>query len=235
MAQNEERRQRILDAAAMLIGRYGYDKTTIDDIAGEAGVSKGAVYLEFRSKEALFEELLLREMRDYAREWIRRIDEDPQGGTIGAMYKNSLYAMSDNHFMGAMLGRDKRTFGNYLHKRDNFFQRMQERQEESSRYTFVKLMQEAGAIRNDLDARVVAHIMNIIGCGMLAVDDVTPAAERPSLDETLEGIAVVMDAALTPLNGVDSSVGKALLHKVYRSGMEQYDESVKEVGRGDNR
>jgi AcrR family transcriptional regulator len=34
-----------------LFGQYGYERTTIDDIAKGAGISKGAVYLEFKTKE----------------------------------------------------------------------------------------------------------------------------------------------------------------------------------------
>jgi len=42
---------RILDAADRLLGRFGYRKMTIDDLAREAGIGKGSVYLSFRSKE----------------------------------------------------------------------------------------------------------------------------------------------------------------------------------------
>jgi AcrR family transcriptional regulator len=41
----------ILDAADRLLARYGYRKMTIDDLAREAGIGKGTVYLHFRSKE----------------------------------------------------------------------------------------------------------------------------------------------------------------------------------------
>ena len=43
-------RDRILDAADRLLGRYGYRKMTIDDLAREAGIGKGTVYLSFASK-----------------------------------------------------------------------------------------------------------------------------------------------------------------------------------------
>lgn len=43
----------ILDAAERLFVRYGYKKTTIDEVAGEAGVGKGTIYSYFRSKEEL--------------------------------------------------------------------------------------------------------------------------------------------------------------------------------------
>lgn len=44
-------RERILDAAETLLGRFGYRKMTVDDLAAEAGIGKGTVYLSFKSKE----------------------------------------------------------------------------------------------------------------------------------------------------------------------------------------
>ena len=41
---------RILDAADRLLVRYGYRKMTVDDLAKEAGIGKGTVYLSFDSK-----------------------------------------------------------------------------------------------------------------------------------------------------------------------------------------
>jgi AcrR family transcriptional regulator len=48
---SEEIRRRILDAAQERLWRYGFKKTTIDEIAADAGVGKGTVYLHFDSKE----------------------------------------------------------------------------------------------------------------------------------------------------------------------------------------
>jgi AcrR family transcriptional regulator len=42
---------RILDAADRLLARFGYRKMTVEDIAAEAGMGKGTVYLSFVSKE----------------------------------------------------------------------------------------------------------------------------------------------------------------------------------------
>jgi len=51
------RRNQILRAAERLLGRYGPSKTTIADVAREARIGVGSVYLEFPSKEAIVEEL----------------------------------------------------------------------------------------------------------------------------------------------------------------------------------
>jgi AcrR family transcriptional regulator len=56
-----ERADRILDAAARLLLRYGHDRTTISDIAREAGIAKGSVYAHWRSRDRLFLALLRRE------------------------------------------------------------------------------------------------------------------------------------------------------------------------------
>lgn len=107
-ADNPERAERILDAAAQLIIHYGYDKTSVSDIATAAGISKGAIYLHFASKDELFEALLYREVQSYAEHWFARIEADPQGGTIGGIYKAVLYALNQNSFMSAIVKQDPR-------------------------------------------------------------------------------------------------------------------------------
>ena len=51
------RRSIILQAADRLLRHYGAAKTTVADVAREAGVGVGSVYLEFSSKDAIVEEL----------------------------------------------------------------------------------------------------------------------------------------------------------------------------------
>src|SRR4051794_17338633 len=46
-------RDRILDATESLLGRLGYQKTTMDDIAAEADVGRRSIYLHFAGKEAV--------------------------------------------------------------------------------------------------------------------------------------------------------------------------------------
>jgi TetR/AcrR family transcriptional regulator, regulator of autoinduction and epiphytic fitness len=53
----EARRTEILDAALRVFGQYGYRRTSVDDIAREAGIAKGTVYLSFASKEEVFQAL----------------------------------------------------------------------------------------------------------------------------------------------------------------------------------
>ncbi len=54
-----EARQAILDAARLRFLHYGYKKTTIDEIAADAGVGKGTVYLHFEGKDEIMLTLVL--------------------------------------------------------------------------------------------------------------------------------------------------------------------------------
>jgi AcrR family transcriptional regulator len=53
-----ETRTKLLDSAAQLFARGGYEGASVDLIAESAGYSKGAFYSNFESKEAIFLELL---------------------------------------------------------------------------------------------------------------------------------------------------------------------------------
>jgi AcrR family transcriptional regulator len=56
-ATTDTKREAILAAALDLFGRYGWRRTSVDDIARQAGVAKGTVYLYVDTKETLFRTL----------------------------------------------------------------------------------------------------------------------------------------------------------------------------------
>lgn len=69
--RSEETRQRIMEAAANRFGSTGYAAASVDDICAEAGVSKGAFYHHFPSKQSLFLALM--------NAWLNLIDLGMEG------------------------------------------------------------------------------------------------------------------------------------------------------------
>ena len=76
----EEARAQILKAAESMFQRYGVSKTTMDDIAKEAGVSRPTVYRYFGDRDSLITALIearSRRLFDKARASIGRHPSGP--------------------------------------------------------------------------------------------------------------------------------------------------------------
>jgi AcrR family transcriptional regulator len=58
----EGRREQILDAASLCFSARGYDRTTMQEILRESGLSAGAVYLYFKSKQEIYMALMERDL-----------------------------------------------------------------------------------------------------------------------------------------------------------------------------
>lgn len=56
----EQRKKELLDAALMEFSAHGYGAATIERIARRAGLSKAGVYAHYKSKDEMFEDLLIR-------------------------------------------------------------------------------------------------------------------------------------------------------------------------------
>ncbi|WAL63397.1 TetR/AcrR family transcriptional regulator [Amycolatopsis cynarae] len=74
----ETTKQRLFEATLRLAGTRGLVGLTVDDIAAEAGVAKGTVYYNFRSKDGLIDALLRYGVGQLADGLRRHVDEpDP--------------------------------------------------------------------------------------------------------------------------------------------------------------
>jgi AcrR family transcriptional regulator len=64
----EETRNKILEAAEQCFARYGFEATGVAEICATAGISKGALYHHFPSKQSIFVQLYERWMTGFIRE-----------------------------------------------------------------------------------------------------------------------------------------------------------------------
>lgn len=84
---NDARRESLLQAAIGVFLRYGYKKTSMDDLARAADLSRQGLYLHFATKEALFKEAvvyLTRQSRVTMRAALKRDDLAIEERLLGA-------------------------------------------------------------------------------------------------------------------------------------------------------
>jgi AcrR family transcriptional regulator len=201
-----DRRERLLKSAASLFCRWGFDKTSMDDIARETGISKGAVYLEFPNKDALFKAVVHCEFGHYMQDWLHRFEEDHGDWSFARMIQHSFAAVDSNPFVKALLMRDQRLFGSFLRRDKELF-----RLAISARSELFSQLQEIGAMRDDIPPRVLAYLVSVTGYGLVAGDEVVPAENKVPFDEALSAWGLLLDSALAPHNPGSREAARALL------------------------
>ena len=78
----EERRNQLLNAAQVLFFKKGYRATTTEAIAHRAGLTKGALYFHFKSKEAIFSKLVQRAINQFAVAFAPDVNRDLNPGDV---------------------------------------------------------------------------------------------------------------------------------------------------------
>lgn len=212
----QEREQTILDAAAQLLLRHGYNKTTMSDIANAVDLNRALIYPHFKSKDELVAALIIRELERYADMWSQAIKADPLGGSIASLYRGMVPVLKQLPLMTAMLARDEQTFGKYLRKPGNILASL------STPITtrdFLQTMQEIGAVRQDVNIAAMALIIDTLTPATLEAlsphrkepsgDSAHPG--KPSFEEVMETVAEMLERMLTPESGAHLEAGKAAL------------------------
>lgn len=74
--EKESRRQQIMVAAKKIFTEKGFNRATMDDIANEAELSPGTLYLYFKNKEELYASLSLRVLQ-YLQQNIEHVNDIP--------------------------------------------------------------------------------------------------------------------------------------------------------------
>jgi TetR/AcrR family transcriptional repressor of nem operon len=85
-AQAAENRQNVIDAASRLFRQHGFDGIGLKDLMEAAGMTQGAFYKQFASKEDLIAEASARALEKAADRWSKAADanpRDPLGAVLG--------------------------------------------------------------------------------------------------------------------------------------------------------
>lgn len=173
--QHSERMTRVLDAAAELLVRWGYQRVTIDEVARRAGVGKGTVYLHFPTKDALFLAVLLRAHKQTIDIVAARMDADPEEAMPSRLLAGAfrhvaadplgkaLY-LGDPEMLGRLSHAAEGTMGPIVVQRDALL-RMQ-----------LEQLRAAGRVRVDLPVADQAHVLSAVGAGFFFVEAQSDAA-----------------------------------------------------------
>ncbi len=120
--QNQEQyKRRIFEAAKTLFARYGFRKTTVDEIAEWAGISKSTMYKVFRTKEEILAELIIWEARAFRRAYMAEIKKlDDPLKKVEMLCRESSEYFNKYPFLGRVMVDEERRFTPFLRGQVSF-------------------------------------------------------------------------------------------------------------------
>ncbi|WP_410618972.1 TetR/AcrR family transcriptional regulator [Amycolatopsis sp. cmx-8-4] len=186
---NRERGDRILDAAGELLLRMGYRKVAVDDIARAAGIGKGTVYLHWRTKELLFQALMMRESADLTEAILDGIKADPAMILPHRMISSSFLATHRRPLVMAMFRGNAEMFGSLGDLA------LRKQQQELSGH-FEDAMRRHGLVRTDVPN--LDYALNATAIGFYFTDVVSGKFESIPLEERADALAYTIRAAFEP-------------------------------------
>lgn len=179
-----DRRERILDAAEELVLDRGFDAMSVQALAERAGVAKGAVYLEFASKEAVVDALVERGMARLAAA-SRAALGDEERPRLSVAYRVALDVLLDDPFMTAAFLDDRGVLGAYAdaHRGERYAARHR------GVVAWVRELQEGGALEAGVDADGLALALSSATIGLLSASRLLGPLDRDQLGAALAALA----------------------------------------------
>ncbi len=213
-AKREERAERILDAAATLILRWGYNKTTLDDIARQARVARGTIYLHWKTREELLMALITRERLKVGEEIRQRMESDPAGMTLRGLLKISMLAVMKNPLMRAVLSRNTEMLGKLA---DQEYTQSSFMESIVAYKQFLEMLRAQGVVGTDLDLYEQTYILGAIWLGFFTANAWLSEEFQFSDEAIAELLAETAQRALTPQptrsGAEDSSATQTILRQ----------------------
>jgi AcrR family transcriptional regulator len=187
-----DRRTQILDAAERSFVRAGFHRTTMQDVAREAGMSPGNLYRYFPSKDALVAGLCERDRGRLAGEFAEVRD-------AGADFMEAFQALGRRHFEDAATGKAKLCLEIWAEATRNpavaALQTEFDRGLEEQFIAVFDTAKRAGVVDASVDSRAVASIISKLGDGLFV-----RRAVATDFDAQRE-VAEVFDVICALLNG----------------------------------
>ena len=155
-SRKTDKRRQILDAAVLVFAATGFHKSRVSDIAREAGVADGTIYLYFKSKDdvliSIFEEAM-GEMIERAEEAVQGLDDPLEKLTRLAIHH--MENVEQNKTLAKVLQVELRLSNTFMKE----YQPKRLRQYMNIIGRIIEEGRERGLVREDVDPRVVRRAM----------------------------------------------------------------------------
>lgn len=213
------RATKILDAAAELLLRHGYRRTTIDDVARAAGVGKGTIYLHWRTREELFETVVQREVLAATEEMVVALRADPTLVLLHRMTRHYFGTMLRRPLLRALFVGDLELLGKLAEAGDR---ELEVRQDQALKKC-LRLLVEHGLVRTAFGMDDLFYVYQSICLGFFLSESMVTEPNRISQDRMVDLLAATVRQTFEPSKAPPASAIRAAAPRVIEAFQEIVD------------
>jgi AcrR family transcriptional regulator len=189
------RAERILDVTADLLLRLGYKRVTIDDVAAQADVGKGTIYLHWPTREALFYAVLLRESLDVIEVMISAIIEDPTAALLHRALRAQFLVVMRRPLIRAVFTGDLEVLGKLVRTGDPAVLAAKKLATDA----YLRALQEHSCLRTDLSIEELSYALSCSVGGFYLMEPVNSAlGYELTLERKADLVASTVQLAFEP-------------------------------------
>jgi AcrR family transcriptional regulator len=187
----QTRAERILDVAAELLLRWGYNRVTIDDLAAQVGVGKGTIYLHWNTREELFYAVIAREYIAATDEVLTPMRRDPAAVLPHRLMRAYFLVTMRRPLIRAVFVSDLEVLGKLVKGVD----RALEAQQDAAFNDYLRLLAEHGLLRADVSPEELTYAVTATVGGFLLTDTLISEQYQPDLERKADLLALTVQRA----------------------------------------
>jgi len=204
--------RRVLDATEQVFVEQGFDKTTIQSVATQSGVTVGQIKELYPSRLDLMVAMLNREYMNLFQEIIQDVERDPRGGLLSRLYTYILSQIYQRPVARKLFMIDR----NALHDLVSHQHAIMYVPSVETRSELIAALQEAGMVRADADPAFISRVVSVISGGL--------AITSPHQDlDAVVGVMMHLIRDQFDADVIDTTPGK----RIYQEWAARLDQSTK--------
>lgn len=159
LSKEKEKEQQILKAARQIFARYGFSKTTMEDIAEGVEMGKASIYYYFPTKESLFKAAMAEEKDEFVRKLEKILEK--QTSAVGKLHT---YVEERLKFFQELVNLGTLTVHSFLEKKSIFRNLFDEFGEQELRIirNIINEGKASGEFQKDLDDRIPEILLHVL-------------------------------------------------------------------------
>lgn len=164
----QERTLDILEKSEGILLRYGYTKSTIDDIAASAKLGKGTLYLHWKSKDELFKTLFYKLSAEILHQMLLEVQKDQETIRFDKIVSMIYRLCHERALIVALFTKDSKLLGRFLDQK-NPSQTQQAKFD--SLINSLHMYRQHHLVKDDMPIESQAHTINMLLIGMFTYDN----------------------------------------------------------------